>query len=91
MNENGEVNMKVYTTGEKSSVQSNYFLSICPGEHLGAEAAETSDWFNDKNQPLQFHIEFKHGIADVPDSIGKYLVAHGLAAKSRLKLPAIAR
>ena len=81
--------MKVYTTGEKSSVQSNYFLSICPGEHLGAEAAETSEWFDEKNQPLQFHVEFKHGIADVPENIGRYLVKHGLASKSRFVLPRI--
>jgi hypothetical protein len=76
--------MIVYTTGEKSSKQASFMQHICPGRHLEGQGEMPSDWVNAKNEPIEFAVEFIYGKAEVPDAIGKYLIKHQLAAKTRL-------
>ena len=79
--------MHVFATGAKAVKQKSFIMSICPAKHLEGQGEMPSDWVDDKNAPLEFNVEFVFGKADVPDSIGKYLVKHQLAKKSRLILP----
>jgi hypothetical protein len=51
---------------------------------------DDDDWWDhsgDKPHPRQFEVKFFHGTAEVPDPLGRYLIATGLAEKSRLILP----
>lgn len=79
--------MIVYTTGEKSSKQKSFIMSVCPGSHLAGQELP-SEWVDDKNVPIEFNIEFEYGKANVSDSIGKYLIKHQMAARTRLIMPA---
>ena len=75
--------MKIYTTGEKSARQASYQVHICPGRHLeGQELA--SEFVNHKNEPVEITVDFKFGVAEVSDAVGKYMLKHGFAAKSKL-------
>ena len=79
--------MIVYTTGEKSSQQKSFIMSICPGRHLEGQELP-SDWVDEKNNPIEINVEFIYGKANVSDSIGKYLIKHQMAARTRLIMPA---
>jgi hypothetical protein len=79
--------MKIYVTGEKAVRQKSYIVSICPARHLEGQGEMPSDWVNDKNEPIEFNIEFVYGAAEVPDNIGKYMVKHQLAKKTKLIIP----
>ena len=79
--------MIVYTTGEKSSKQKSFIMSVCPAEHLKGQELP-SEWVDEKNEPINFNIEFEYGKANVSDSLGKYLIKHQMAARTRLIMPA---
>lgn len=79
--------MIVYTTGEKTAKQKSFFMHICPGRHLEGQELP-SEWVDEKNEPVEFAVEFVYGKANVPDSVGKYLIKHQMAAKTRLIMPA---
>jgi hypothetical protein len=78
--------MIVYATGEKARAQKSFVLAICPARHLeGAEMP--AEWVTETNEPREMQVEFTYGRAEVPDNIGRYLLAHGLASKTTLILP----
>lgn len=77
--------MKVYATGVKPSRQPTFIMSIAPAATTRGDVP--SNWVDDKNNPVQFNVEFKFGEAEVEDSLGKYLVENGLVRRSRLVLP----
>jgi hypothetical protein len=54
------------------------------------DKGENGDWWDqsgDKPRPRQFEVVFRYGQAEVPDPLGKYLIATGQVQKSRLILP----
>jgi hypothetical protein len=59
-------------------------LIVCPG----AEFKNVSDWKDAAGKPATFTVEFKYGVADVTDQLGKYLLDKGLAKRSQIILPA---
>ncbi|WP_024516836.1 hypothetical protein [Bradyrhizobium sp. Tv2a-2] len=75
--------MKVYSRGSNPTST----LYICPAADTTGEVP--AEWVDDNNSPLQFTIEFRHGAAEVPDPIGKYLIARGYAKKTKLILPTL--
>jgi hypothetical protein len=79
--------MIVYTTGDKAAKQAAFIMSICPARHLEGQGEMPSEWVDEQNKPIEFNVEFNHGRADVPENIGKYLIKHQLAKKSRLIIP----
>lgn len=79
--------MKVYAAGERQQ-RGAQTLHINPAAHIGEKAACPEEWFNEAGEPLNFNITFQDGVAEVTDPIGRYLVAHRLARKTRLILPA---
>lgn len=78
--------MKVYTTGEKPSRQSSFIMSVAPAA-TAVNQEVPGHWVDDKNNPVQFTIEFKYGEAEVEDGLARYLLEQGLVKKSRLRLP----
>jgi hypothetical protein len=79
--------MIVYINGEKPRQQASFILSVCPARHLEGKGEMPADWVDDKNEPIEFNIEFVYGKAEVPDKVGLYLVKHEMAMTSRLIRP----
>lgn len=87
--------MMVYIHGSPDKLPvPEHTIIICPGKHLHSKADLPADWFDstEKNAageplPVTFPVKFHYGQAEVPDAIGKYMVVHGLAQKSRLIVP----
>lgn len=79
--------MKIYAAGERQAVGRHPF-HINPAAHMGAKAACPAEWFDDEGQPREMVVFFENGQAEVADPIGKYMVAHGYARKTKLILPA---
>lgn len=81
--------MKIYCMGDKPSQQASFTMSIAPAAvvqntEVPAHWVEQS---GDKIVPVQFNIEFIYGVAEVEDSLAKFLLQHGLAKRSRLIVP----
>lgn len=63
---------------------------VCPGRHLHGKSDLPSDWYDNTEaqpKPIEFPVKFHYGQAEVDDVLGKYMVAHGFAEKSRLIIP----
>lgn len=72
--------MKVYATGFKAFEVHTTRTFVAPGKN---QAAEPADWW-DGETPRTFEVVFHYGIAEVPDPLGKWLVANGVANKSKI-------
>lgn len=77
--------MKVYYHGRNP----NHRLYVQPG----VNHPEISDFmeYPDKNgvaKPKLFEVIFENYKADVPDSLGKYLISNKFASKSQIVTPA---
>lgn len=78
--------MKVYHAGEKVRNQSSFIMSVAPAATVQNQEVP-AHWVDDKNNPVQFTIEFKFGAAEVDDSIARYLLENELVRRSPLLLP----
>lgn len=74
--------MKVYLTGGTKAP--SHMMHVAPAADVKGEVP--AEWVNGDNEPLNFAVEFKFGVAEVADDLGKYLVSRGLARKSKLIL-----
>lgn len=76
--------MRVYYAGERK----NHQMAIAPAADPRAiRDGVNADWLDARGQPRTFHIDFVDGVAEVADSLGRYLVATGQAKRTRLWLP----
>ena len=82
--------MRVYlnTSGERPPIPL-HVMSVAPAAHMEGQGEMPLEWVGPDNKPLTITVEFIHGEANVPDNLGRYLVKHGLAKKTRLILPAL--
>lgn len=48
----------------------------------------TSDFIDENGKARMFSVEFVHGVAEVPDNLGQYMLDHELASASPIILPA---
>lgn len=84
--------MIVWVNGSKAREQDVFLLSVCPARHLAevgkhGEREIPAEWVDDKNEPIDFNIIFKHGRAEVDKNMGDYLVKYGFASKTKLIIP----
>lgn len=77
--------MKVYTTSQHQA-RGSHTVHIAPAAHVKKDQCPES-WFKPDGMPENFTVAFVHGVAEVTDEIGRYLVAHKMAGKSRLIIP----
>ena len=74
--------MKVFNHAERALIGLPFTVYCTPGAHLeGTECP--AEWFDRKGEAIRFDVVFKDGEATVPDHLGRYLVAQGLASKNR--------
>ena len=78
--------MRVYAAGARLA-QGIQTLHVCPAAHIGEKAACPTEWFGEDGEPLQITVKFEHGQAEVPDPLGKYLIAHKMARRTALIIP----
>lgn len=79
--------MQVYSGG-----YGNGTIFVSPGAHDPDRKHE--EWFvqgqdesgKDVYRPVQFKIKFTDGSAEVPDALGRYMVAEGLAKSSPVQM-----
>lgn len=45
--------------------------------------ARVPEWQDPNGDPITLHVRFVHGVADVDDALGRFLIAHKHARKSR--------
>lgn len=79
--------MKIYAAGERQA-QGRHPFNINPAAHLSDRTACPGDWFDDDGNPREFVVQFVDGEAEVDDRIGRYMVAHRMARKTKLIIPA---
>jgi hypothetical protein len=70
--------MKVYRHGEK---EQNLTLHVQPGIKIDASEFKDMD-----GKPILISVQFKDGVADVPDNLGRFLIDNHLAAKSQQRI-----
>lgn len=79
--------MIIYLHGSPDKLPvADHTVIVAPAGHLPKEF-EAASWWDDtgeKRKPLQFNVVFHYGEAEVPDDLGRYMVAAGLAMKHRL-------
>ena len=82
--------MKVYLHSASAEKSTHYVVNVAPaGDTDFVKAADILDeWKHADGRPKQFEIVFKYGAAEVPDALGKYMVAPrnggpGIAHKHR--------
>ena len=79
--------MRVYFNSEKRGSHTVHIRPAADFDHLAGQPP-ASDWLEDDGRsPRQIAVVFTDGVADVPDSIGKYLIAVGHARTTRLIVP----
>ncbi|WP_188516967.1 hypothetical protein [Alsobacter metallidurans] len=54
---------------------------------MAGQADLPAHWVTDANEPVQFTVDFIVGEAEVEDELGRYMVAHKLAKRTKLLLP----
>lgn len=50
----------------------------------GNDVKECSEFFDSKGNALMINVIFKHGCAEVSDSVGKYMIDHNMARATRI-------
>lgn len=77
--------MKVYLHSDRAEKTDTYPMHLAPAADSSFKQGEVpSDWLNADGGAKQISINFAYGVAEVPDELGKYMIARGLAQRSRL-------
>jgi hypothetical protein len=79
--------VKVFLHSESAARTSNYPVNACPAgdaDFVDLVSAPRSFFQADGETPKPFKIEFEYGAAIVPDDLGKYLIARGIAHKTKM-------
>jgi hypothetical protein len=62
---------------------------VAPAAHLDGQEVPAA-WYDTSGKepkPKEFQVKFYHGQAEVDDDLGRYMVKHQIAMKSRLIIP----
>src|SRR5690349_17536681 len=82
-----EDEMRVYFNSEKRGTHTGHVRPAADFDHLQGQPP-ASYWLEDDGRtPAQIAVVFSDGVAEVSDSIGRYLIATGHARPTRLIVP----
>ena len=70
--------MKIYLPKYRDGLHT---VSVAPAA-IDA-TARVPEWQDEEGNPTSQTVTFRYGTAEVPDSLGRFLVAHGFAKKTR--------
>lgn len=76
--------MYVYSPGHK-----NTSVFVTPAADARGQPLDgVSQFKTDDGTPIQYHVRFREGRAEVDATLGTWLIRHGYANRTRLILPA---
>jgi hypothetical protein len=78
--------MKVFLYSSSAEKAASYIVHASPAGDTdwdGYSPDFPAAWTNRDGAPVRFEVDFKFGAAEVPDELGKYMVARGIAHSSR--------
>ena len=77
--------MKVYLHSDQAEKDARYTVTVAPAADLDFVRAEhvLTEWKLADGAAKQIEVHFKFGVAEVPEPLGKYMVARGIAKPSR--------
>ena len=68
----------------------DHTLLVMPAaDPRGIAAGIAADWLGEDGEPILFMIDFKGGIAEVSDSVGRYLIETKQAKATALIVPGL--
>lgn len=77
--------MKVYLHSDRAEKSAVYPMHLAPAADPAiALDGMPADWKLPDGTAKQMEITFVYGVAEVSDEVGRYMIARGLAHKSRL-------
>jgi hypothetical protein len=78
--------MKIYLHSESAEKSAKYPVIVSPAgddEFVSSENC-LKEWRNAKGDAVQFRVDFVYGAAEVQDELAGYMVARGIAHRSRI-------
>jgi hypothetical protein len=78
--------MKVFLYSSRAEQAATYIVHASPAgdtDWAGFSPDMPAAWVDRNGAPVRFEVDFKFGAAEVSDELGKYMVARGVAHKSR--------
>lgn len=81
--------MRIYAIGDNASRAAETIQAVAPGAYPGAKSDGPADWFDGEGRPVTIKVHYKDGAADVPDELGRLMLAQKLAKRTRLLLPGL--
>ena len=78
--------MKIYLHSDRAERMATYTVHVSPAGDTGfvKDSEMCEGWKLPDGTAKQFPIDFAFGAAEVDDSLGRYMVARGIAHKTRL-------
>lgn len=76
--------MKVYLHSTRAELSKSYPMHLAPADDVLFVSAAPDEWRNRDKTAKQITVDFVYGAVEVPDELGKYMIARGIAHKSRL-------
>ena len=80
--------MRIYYRGEQRSATHTMFVSPA-SDPEGIKGGVPAEWLGVDGQPILFTVSFVDGKAEVPASLGKFMIDRGLAKRTALILPSL--
>jgi hypothetical protein len=77
--------LKIYHQSDRPGGMHRMF--VAPAAHVQGECPKA--WTTDEGEAITMTVTFVNGEAVVPDDLGRYMVANGLAKKTRLIMPIV--
>lgn len=78
--------MKIYLHSDRAEKSKVYPMHLAPAADslFVSDGEAPQSWKNADGSAKQIEVNFSFGSAEVPDELGRYMVARGIAHKSRL-------
>lgn len=81
--------MRIYAVGDNAANAPEFVQAVAPGAYPGAKSDGPAEWFDLDGRPVTIKVVYRAGAADVPDELGRLMLAHKLAKRTRLLIPGL--
>jgi hypothetical protein len=78
--------MRIFLYSDSAEKAASYIVHAAPAgdtDWPGYSPDMPAAWINRDGAPVRFEVDFKFGAAEVPDELGRYMVARGIAHSNR--------
>lgn len=82
--------MRIFLPNANAKASPRHLVHVAPAAEPEGQDGP-AEWWDEDRAPVTLTVEFRYGRADVPTTLGKFMLAKGYAARTPLILPDIAR